>query len=245
MTGRKIKNLVRKEIRYKRENMSLEEKKNLSTVITEKFFNLPEIEKADVIMSYMDFKNEVETRELNEKLIKLGKKVLIPRVSEDKEKIIPAEITGQYRTGNFGIAESLGKDFAGKKIDIFWGEKSRTEEVPFYSGNLDIFVTGRADLVAETEEGDKYIVDYKTGSRKSEQLDIYSIIMYGDENAALKRIYNVIQGEYEKLNGSKITKADLEQMFKDFADGAEYMRAEKKTACSNCEYINICRREVV
>lgn len=118
MIGREIKNLVRKEIRYKRENISLEEKKNLSTVITEKFFNLPEIEKADVIMSYMDFKNEVETRELNEKLIKLGKKVLIPRVSEDKEKIIPAEITGQYRTGNFGIAESLGKDFAGKKIDI-------------------------------------------------------------------------------------------------------------------------------
>lgn len=178
---------------------------------------------------------------------------VIERALEDNKMKIPAYMDLFFREimfpkikeNLFRFYKDIERDIAGKKIDIFWGEKSRTEEVPFYSGNLDIFVTGRADLVAETEEGDKYIVDYKTGSRKSEQLDIYSIIMYGDENAALKRIYNVIQGEYEKLNGSKITKTELEQMFKDFVDGAEYMRAEKKTACSNCEYINICRREVV
>ena len=108
---------------------------------------------------------------------------------------------------------------------------------------MDIFITGRADLVIETEDDEKYIVDYKTGGKKGEQLDIYSIIMYGDENAAHKIIYNAVQGEYEKLTKTDITKEKLMEEFENFIEGSEYRRAEKKSACTLCEYKNICRRE--
>ena len=118
MESKIIKNLVRKEIREKRENLIQDEKEKLSSVIREKFLNLFEVKNAEVIMSYMDFKNEVETRKINEILMENGKKVLVPRVSDDKEKIIPAEITGEYRKGNFGIEEAKGKDFMNGKIDI-------------------------------------------------------------------------------------------------------------------------------
>ena len=118
MESKIIKNLVRKEIREKRENLTQNEKEKLSSVIREKFLNLSEVKNAEVIMSYMDFKNEVETRKINEILCEIGKKVLVPRVSEDKEKIIPAEVTGEYIKGSFGIEEAKGKDFLKGKIDI-------------------------------------------------------------------------------------------------------------------------------
>lgn len=118
MENRTIKNLVRKEIREKRENLTQDEKEKLSSAIREKFLNISEVKNAEVVMSYMDFKNEVETRNINEILVKNGKKVLVPRVSEDKEKIIPVEVTGEYRKGNFGIEEAKGNDFLNGKIDI-------------------------------------------------------------------------------------------------------------------------------
>lgn len=118
MENKNIKNLVRKEIREKRENLTQDEKEKLSLIIREKFLNLSEVKNAEIVMSYMDFKNEVETRKINEILMENGKKVLVPRVSGDKEKIIPAEITGEYRKGNFGIEEAKGKDFMNGKIDI-------------------------------------------------------------------------------------------------------------------------------
>lgn len=118
MESKIIKNLVRKEIREKRENLAQDEKEKLSSVIREKFLNLSEVKNAEVIMSYMDFKNEVETGKINKILCETGKKVLVPRVSGDKEKIIPAEVTGEYRKGSFGIEEAEGKDFLNGKIDI-------------------------------------------------------------------------------------------------------------------------------
>ena len=109
MENRTIKNLVRKEIREKRENLTQDEKEKLSLIIREKFLNLSEVKNAEIVMSYMDFKNEVETRKINEILMENGKKVLVPRVSRDKEKIIPAEVTGEYQKGSFGIEESAEK----------------------------------------------------------------------------------------------------------------------------------------
>ena len=143
----------------------------------------------------------------------------------------------------FKFYREIERELAGKKIKIFWSEKGKTENVSFLSDKMDIFITGRADLVIETEDGEKYIVDYKTGGRKSEQLDIYSIIMYGNENAAKKIIYNAVQGEYEKLTKTDITKEKLMEEFENFIDSSEYRRAEKKSACTLCEYGNICRRE--
>ena len=137
----------------------------------------------------------------------------------------------------------IEKELSNKKIKIFWGEKGKTQNVSFLSDKIDVFITGRADLIIETEDEEKYIVDYKTGGKKGEQLDIYSIIMYGDENSAHKIIYNAIKGEYEKLVKPDITKEKLMEEFENFINGTEYKRAEKISDCNNCEYKNICKRE--
>lgn len=139
----------------------------------------------------------------------------------------------------------IEKEIGGKAIKLFWGEKGRTEKFDFPNENLDIFVTGRADLVMETTEGTKYIIDYKTGGRRVEQLDIYSIIMYGDESSAKKIIYNAITGEYENIEKIQITKDGLIELFNDFIERKVYARATKKGSCTNCTYKNICRREAL
>ena len=144
----------------------------------------------------------------------------------------------------FKFYREIERDINGKKVNTFFGEKSGADKEPFFKGEIDVFINGRADLVAETEEGTKYIIDYKTGGRKAEQLDIYSIIMYGDENVALKRIYNVIKGEYEKIDKTSVTKSEIENLFAEFMEKENYTRAEKKSACINCEYKEICRREL-
>lgn len=147
MNKKEIKEIVRKEIRNKRENLSFDEKEKLSCEIIKRLFeNFSEqFEKAEVIMSYMDFKNEVSTKELNKRFEKEGKKLLIPRVSEDKSKIIPVVINGEYKKGNFGILESKGADYTHGNIDIVIVPgvvfNSRGERIGFGKGYYDKFLT--------------------------------------------------------------------------------------------------------
>lgn len=185
--------------------------------------------------------NEMEIDEIIEKiLIENNMKIPVYMDLYFKEVLFP-----KIKANLFKFYREIERELSGKKIDIFWGEKSDSDKIPFFQGDIDIFIKGRADLVVETADGAKYIIDYKTGGKRAEQLDIYSIIMYGDENIALKRIYNVIQGNYEKIDKTSVSKSELEDFFKKFTEEEYYERAEKKGACLNCPYLEICRRGVM
>lgn len=136
------KDIVRKKIKTIRENLKIEEKHRLSSIIIEKFLNLEEIKNSKIIMSYMDFKNEVETVELNKKLLEIGKEVLVPKIDEN-DKIVPVVLKEEYRTGKYGILESKGENFLENKIDIVivpgiaFNEKG--ERIGFGKGYYDRF----------------------------------------------------------------------------------------------------------
>ena len=55
----------------------------------------------------------------------------------------------------------------------------------------------------------------------------------------------MIQGNYEKIDKTSVSKSELEDFFKKFTEEEYYERAEKKGACLNCPYLEICRREVM
>lgn len=139
-----LKDTVRKKIKFKRENLSLEEKIKLSTKITENFFKnfKKELEEAKIVMSYMDFKNEVMTDKLNKKLKSMGKKIVLPKVSEDKSRIIPTEAERKFIKGNFGILEPIGKEFL-EDIDIVIvpgiAFNTKGERIGFGKGYYDKF----------------------------------------------------------------------------------------------------------
>lgn len=124
-------------------------------------------------------------------------------------------------------------------IQRFQSEKSAFKEKPFYKGEIDIYLDGRADLVIESELGHE-IIDYKTGNKSSGQLDYYNIILYGDNSKGDKTIFNVWNGKIEKDDKIILTKEILEESIKLFVESKNYNRTEKKSNCMGCSYSNIC-----
>lgn len=143
--------------------------------------------------------------------------------------------------------KKMERELNGEKVKTFFGEKNKIY-ISDYNENdrekPDFVITGRADLVVNSDKNN-YIIDYKTGSTTDGQLDIYSIIMCGDSEGAKKFIYNVIKGEFKALEEKrdKISKEVLNEIFRKFIENENFEKREK--SCGNCEYKNICRKDVI
>jgi len=115
---------IRAKIIKKRSAVPQEEMLRLSHCIQKILFDLPQVRKANFIMAYMAFKNEVSTVEIIEKLLFRGKKVLLPYVVPKKKLIIPALIENVHTDlvkGSYGILEPNPNDIKEvepSKIDV-------------------------------------------------------------------------------------------------------------------------------
>ncbi|MEG3012892.1 MAG: PD-(D/E)XK nuclease family protein, partial [Cetobacterium sp.] len=103
-------------------------------------------------------------------------------------------------------------------------------------------LNGRVDLVIETTT-ENHIIDFKTGSKIDNQLDFYTIMLYGDETKAFKSVYNAFEGSLENQDKTRLTKEILKEALINFFKTDTYSLSEKKSGCIYCEYENICRRE--
>lgn len=77
------KEIIRKEFKAIRNN--IENKRAKSKLITEKLLNLSEVKVAKLIGIYMSFSSEVDTKDLIEQLLMLGKNIVIPRIYNNIE----------------------------------------------------------------------------------------------------------------------------------------------------------------
>jgi len=77
-------------IKERRMNLSMEYIESASDKIFEKLLENEDFKNAKVIMSYMDFKNEVKTDKINEYIKKAGKTLVLPKVIT-KDKMIAIE----------------------------------------------------------------------------------------------------------------------------------------------------------
>ncbi|MCI6153269.1 MAG: PD-(D/E)XK nuclease family protein [Fusobacterium perfoetens] len=143
--------------------------------------------------------------------------------------------------------KKIEKELSDKKINTFFSEKGRVYFSDYNEDDKtkpDIVLKGRIDLVVDCQE-EKYIIDYKTGGTADGQLDIYSLMLYGDSNVAKKIIYNVIKEEMKEIEESLVTKEKLNEILNNFIEEKTYLRAEKVSECRNCSFLNICRRDVI
>jgi hypothetical protein len=137
----------------------------------------------------------------------------------------------------------LEREYKGKKIKKFFGEKGRYSDTPFLSDKIDIYLSGRADLVIEAEPNDNCIVDYKTGNGDAEQLDFYAINLYGDSSHARGYLKNVWDNTKGKTESKGILTAEiLTETLKQFVEQESYTQTEKQSICTRCSYKNLCRR---
>ncbi len=75
-----MKKQIRKEALARRAAISVDERASKSLRIADLVLSLPETATAKVITVYVDFRNEVETRDLINRLLALGKTVALPIV---------------------------------------------------------------------------------------------------------------------------------------------------------------------
>ena len=103
---------IRKEILRKRDELSPDVRKEKDSLIKEKFFSLPEFVGAKTILFYASFRSEVETLGLIGESLKMGKRVVLPRVDKERHLLTLYEIKdiGELTTGYMGIPEPYPAD---------------------------------------------------------------------------------------------------------------------------------------
>ena len=103
-------------IKEKRMKLSLNYINNASDKIFEKLLQNEDFRNAKVVMSYMDFKNEVKTDKINDFIKNSGKILVLPKVI-DKETMIAIEDKNPYIVSPFGNKEPEGKEYK-ESIDV-------------------------------------------------------------------------------------------------------------------------------
>lgn len=103
----KTKKEIRKELLGKLNNQAREEVLRKSKVIKEKLFSLPEFKKAKFVMLYASRPEEVDTAEMIDGALEMGKRVALPRCTS-LGAIAPKEISDRHadlEKGTYGIHE--------------------------------------------------------------------------------------------------------------------------------------------
>ena len=156
-------------IKERRMNLSKKYIDVASNKIFEKLLENEDFKNAKIVMSYMDFKNEVKTDKINTFIKNFGKILVLPKVI-DKETMIVIEDKNQYILSSFGNKEPDGEEYKGS-IDViitpgvaFDRDKNR---VGFgrgyydrffvkYSNTKKIAIAFEEQIINEGIETDKY-----------------------------------------------------------------------------------------
>lgn len=102
------KKQLRRKILEIRDLFTADEIRKKSLAITENFVGLEAYQKAEMIMFFVPFRNEVDTRYLAERSMGLRKKVLVPRTIKEKRELIPSLLLDwddDLVPGEYGIPE--------------------------------------------------------------------------------------------------------------------------------------------
>ncbi len=107
-----LKQQLRKDIRQRKQQYSLEQREVWSKEIEQQLLDHPRLQTARVVMLYYALPDEVDTRHLADTLLKEGKTVVLPKCI-DKEHIEPRQYTGpdDLAEGIYNLLEPVGKPY--------------------------------------------------------------------------------------------------------------------------------------
>ncbi len=98
----------RKSILKKRNELSNSHRKKSSEIITDKLLAFDQINISNVIFLYINYKSEVETKNLISRLLEQNKQVVVPLTLHKEKKLLAVEIsnlTSDVEPGYFSILE--------------------------------------------------------------------------------------------------------------------------------------------
>ena len=147
-----IKSVIRKEHLAKRRGLLPEYVHEKSQVIKNKIFTSDWYKKANVIMIYVSFENEVETHDIINSALKSGKKVIVP-VCTYGNMLIPVGITSidDMIPNKYGILEPVEVKRYTDNIDVILipgvAFDRHFNRVGFGKGYYDRFLCEYSDLL--------------------------------------------------------------------------------------------------
>ena len=123
MSGESLKNAkekIRKEILLRLRKQKEEDRRHKSLLILKKLFALVEFKRAKTVLFYASFDGEVETLEMMEQALTLGKKIALPNIHTKNKEIIPTYVNDLQEDlilGPYGIQQSRHHPALGVELD--------------------------------------------------------------------------------------------------------------------------------
>lgn len=99
---------LRKKILQEMKTLSQEQKQAMDRVLTERFLKHPFYQEAKTIATYLSFPHEFQTQELIKRMLKDGKKVLIPKTYPKGRMEFVVYNPQQLAKTSFGLLEPQG-----------------------------------------------------------------------------------------------------------------------------------------
>ena len=99
---------LRKKILQEMKTLSQEQKQAMDRALTERFLQHPFYQEAKVIATYLSFPHEFQTQELIKRMLKEGKKVLIPKTYPKGRMEFVVYDPKQLAKTSFGLLEPQG-----------------------------------------------------------------------------------------------------------------------------------------
>ena len=99
---------LRKQVLHEMKALSQEQKQAMDRALTERFLQHPFYQEAKVIATYLSFPHEFQTQELIKRMLKDGKKVLIPKTYPKGRMEFVVYDPKQLAKTSFGLLEPQG-----------------------------------------------------------------------------------------------------------------------------------------
>lgn len=110
---------VREELKQRRASLSAEEIQRRSLAVQQRVISLGDFIRAGTLALYSAFRGEVETGRLMQEGFSRGKRVVFPRVSEERLDFVAVDSSTVFHPGPWGVAEpAAGRTVAVTEIDL-------------------------------------------------------------------------------------------------------------------------------
>lgn len=119
-----LKKAIRKEIKAKRDALTVHQMQEASKAVNEKLFARPEWQAAGSIFVYVSYNNEVDTYSIIAKALETGKRVFVPKVDGEEMHFYEiADVDADLACGAYGIMEPItqGRDISHEGLMIMPG----------------------------------------------------------------------------------------------------------------------------
>lgn len=113
------KSRIRRDVLRKRDGIAASERERRDILIGERIFSLPEFREARVVFYFASFRSEVSTLSQIKEALRMGKKIVLPRVDPRLKvlKLYEIKDVGELSPGCMGIPEPAVPEERRREID--------------------------------------------------------------------------------------------------------------------------------